>query len=88
MKTIEEFKNEYCNQYSNESEKWIAEDAILKTVAFAQRWISVEDALPEEDGFYLCRLDWTKVCEVCLYVADIKFWNTGGVVSWRQIELE
>jgi len=45
MKTINEVKNEYSSD--------VMFDEFLKGVEFAQRWISVEEELPEHNKYFL-----------------------------------
>ena len=60
MKTIEQAAKEFAENYGKENKyafdkKSIAEIAFKLGVDFAQRWISVEDELPEQTNVVLCR---------------------------------
>ena len=53
MKTIKEAAHEYFRKAQLGLENPGSESGFIAGVKFAQRWISVEDELPQEQGYYL-----------------------------------
>ncbi len=55
MQTVKEIAKRYANKCPHGVWRDDAELAFLDGVKFAQRWIPVEDELPEERVFVLCQ---------------------------------
>ena len=100
MKTIEEEAKEFSNT------KWIQSCKLMREVEydtgrfvgfkagikFAQRWIPIEEELPESDGKYLVLRsngDWTSTYfqkstnSFANYYSDLHYFT-----HWRQIEIK
>ena len=101
MKTILEEAKENC-EYNQDSlrqyDKYFIE-AFKDGVEFAQRWISVEDELPEEQGYYLVIAphSFPKNCNVVVaefYEDNKTFYSESSdspiedATHWRPIELK
>ena len=92
MKTIEEEAKEQANALKIYSSKQDFEKGFKAGVEFAQRWIPVEEELPEENGRYLVLRsngDWTSTY---FRVSDKSFVNYFSdaycFTHWRPIELK
>lgn len=100
MKTIEKAAEQHAEQYSDDPH-YIGYDAFKAGVAFAQRWIPVEEELPEPEKCnasenVLIKLD-TGYTAVAFYDSDIEEWyvihpltkiRNSYITHWRQIELK
>ena len=92
MKTIKEAAHEYFRKTQLGLENPGSESGFIAGVEFAQRWISVEDELPEEPTFLIAK----KLNGLVLglfYNANKDFMygeviQTSQVTHWRPIELK
>lgn len=93
MKKIEEVAKEF-----SEKSVWACPVSFKKGIEFAQKWISVEDELPEEQGYYLVVAphSFPKNCNVVVaefYEDNKTFYSESSdspiedATHWRQIEL-
>jgi hypothetical protein len=103
MKTIEDFAKEYADEVApangnitgvtaRDINEYIS-NAVKDTVEFAQLWISVDEELPEESGFYLVksnsRFSGFGICFLKkLKNKSLKWIGTREVTHWRYIELK
>ena len=90
MKTIKEAAREFQRDYPTDIEERAAYSAFKAGVEYAQRWISVEDELPEitEEGCNCVEvLYMTKngLGGICLF-KDGRFETLSKVTHWRPIE--
>ena len=92
MKTIEEEAKEQANALKIYSSKQDFEKGFKSGVKFAQRWIPIEEELPESDGKYLVLRsngDWTSTYfqkstnSFANYYSDLHYFT-----HWRQIEIK
>ena len=94
MKKIEEVSKEF-----SEKSVWACPISFKAGVEFAQRWISVEDELPEEQGYYLVIAphSFPKNCNVVVaefYEDNKTFYSESSdspitdATHWRPIELK
>ena len=90
MKTIEKIIREFISDYPTDAEQMAARSGFRAGVEFAQRWISIEDELPEEDKYVLLKYDFG------IYMGgwngDEFFEETGTIddstpTHWRPIEV-
>ena len=95
MKTIEEAAREYAKKTDKANAEWVAED-FTEGVKYAQRWIRVEDELPElgetvlvkeGDKVAIAEFTLTKHREPHQYFL-VKSTVTMGISHWRPIELK
>jgi len=77
---------------------WLS-DSFKEGVLFAQRWVPVEEALPEKQGCYLvkCKNSFPKNCDIVIaefYEDNKTFYSESSdcpiydVTHWRQIDLK
>lgn len=98
MKTISESSQEYTTKDSlyiidGEYVDKTIEDAFVAGVEFAQRWISVEEEMPENNGNVLVKTKYGSI-SVAFYDVNYKDWCSVeqrgvaiiGVSHWRPIE--
>ena len=94
MKTIEDVSKEF-----SEKSVWACPISFKAGVEFAQRWISVEDELPEEQGYYLdiAPRTFPKNCNVVVaefhednmtFYSEIYDYPIVDATHWRPIELK
>ena len=100
METIEEASKDYSKSKSSAEVFRCAHETDFKAgVEFAQRWISVEDELPEEQGYYLVIAphSFPKNCNVVVaefYEDNKTFYSESSdspiedATHWRPIELK
>ena len=99
MKTIENASHEYFRAAQLGFENPGSEAGFKAGVEFAQRWISVEDELPEEQGYYLVVAphSFPKNCNVVVaefYEDNKTFYSESSdspiedATHWRPIELK
>lgn len=101
MKTIEEAAKEYAitRSYENKIQFILDNEAFKKGVEFAQRWIPVEEELPEEgtnflhhNRFVLIKLLDGKIKTALLmhgvWYFDELFHQNAIITHWRPIELK
>lgn len=98
MKTIEEASKEYYNSREDNDYTIETDFAFKAGVEFAQKWISVEDELPKEDGAYLVDVGWGFV--VRRFNTYHNVWDDedgddyftdaigGKITHWRPIEFK
>ena len=102
MKTIEEASKEYAlSQHGKGFEGWpdfdYTIDDFKSGVEFAQRWIPVEEELPENQGHYLviAPKSFPKNCEVMIaefyednqtFYCEYSDFPLEDVTNWRPIE--
>ena len=97
MKTIEEAAKDYSKSKSSAEVFRCAHETDFKAgVEFAQRWISVEDELPEIGDIFLVKTD--NGCITTAYLHGIKsgfitygedaYIEFGTITHWRPIELK
>ena len=93
MKTIEQEKKEFITSFCGDDIKYghAAAVGFDKGVEVSQRWISVEEELPEDNTYVLAK---TKYDYLVAYF-DKGFWSRHGaafyinnVLFWRPIELK
>jgi len=72
-------------------------EAMLKLVEFTQKWIPVEEELPQHDELVLVKYNLAKGCDeiTVLELSDEDIWHYRGddffrqnITHWRPIELE
>jgi hypothetical protein len=86
MKTIKQAASEWKR---NCSELISIEEAFAAGAAFAQRWISVDDALPEEDTEVLVKcLNGKRIQHDVDFIMNGQFHRRKNVTNWRHIELK
>lgn len=101
MQTIEEATNEYVNNHTIIFPESAVKKAFKAGVEFAQRWINIEDKLPEIDKENPRKLYLVKVIEGSMtpkeiitvaYLRNRWKWSCEmdwvRVISWRPIELK
>ena len=102
MTTIYEFaknhSNQLCDKYGCTIDYSIPlEEAIMAGAEFAQRWISVNEELPDRQGCYLvkCKTSYPKNCDVIVaefYDDNKMFYSESGdfaihdATYWRPID--
>ena len=99
MKTIEEAAKEYAEKlnYSMEAKHNMCpmdfEISFKKGIAFAEKWISVEDELPENDNIILVKTNLGCVATAYLHgkksgfivYGDEAYKEFGNITHWRPI---
>ena len=99
MKKIKEAAHEYFRKAQLGLENPGSESGFIAGVEFAQRWISVEEELPEEQGYYLVIAphSFPKNCNVVVaefYEDNKTFYSESSdspitdATHWRPIELK
>jgi len=101
MKTIDEAAKEIYS-YNVDEFTWISDekrDSFITGVEFAQRWIPVEEELPEKQGCYFVKVknSFPKNCDIIVaefYEDNKTFYSESSdypikdAISWRPIELK
>lgn len=94
MKTVKEAAREYAENrpyLSNEPEKIKYYNSFQAGVAFAQRWIPVEEELPEKQVLILVKKT-SETMVVCKYTGklwlDVRNATITNVAHWRYINLK
>ena len=92
MKTIEEAAENWASKCTQKAgaERTKRVVAFTAGIAFAQRWIPVEEELPAKTGYYLVRFknklgfyEWDKD-----FFCNGSFSYRNGITHWRPIELK
>lgn len=92
MKIIEEAAKEYANKnhfrFINAVEQEVDIKAFKAGAEFAQRWISVEEELPNKFDWVLCRSE-LHDCYIAHYLGEYGFSvdSNSKITHWRPINL-
>ena len=78
--------NEAAKEFSEKS-VWACPISFKAGVEFAQRWISVEDELPEESDFVLVKTGSGCITTAYFHQED-SYFTSGIITHWRPIELK
>ena len=100
MKTIEEAALEYCSETEENWYKFVLRspfDSFKAGARFAQRWIPIEEELPDEKNGYINKEVIAFTSDNCAYVLiydDYIGWLPNGtdadidnITHWRPIEI-
>jgi len=93
MKTIEQAAKEYANKTDKANQEWVQED-FKAGVEFTQRWISVEEVLPETEDMVLIAYENDTKNAVDTGYYSKKHADWGGrhygnkITHWRPIEFK
>ena len=98
MKTIEKAARDYVKSKINSESARTGFDydlvdlkkAFKAGVEYAQRWIKVEEGLPENDGFYIVKCKKANLPSISSFFTHSNQWGIGyfmKVTHWRKIDL-